>query len=49
MEEQILRVFVNRDLRLRKWWVTKSRRMRWVVYVAFMGEVKNAYILVGKP
>jgi hypothetical protein len=28
----------------------KSRRMRWVGYVARMGEMRNAYsILVGKP
>jgi hypothetical protein len=30
--------------------VTKSRRMRWTEYVAGMGELRNAYIiLVGKP
>jgi hypothetical protein len=30
--------------------VIKSRRMRWAVYVAWMGERINAYtILVGKP
>jgi hypothetical protein len=28
----------------------KSRRMRWVVYVTCIGEMKNSYnILVGKP
>jgi hypothetical protein len=28
----------------------KSRRMRWAVYVARMGELRNTYrILVGKP
>jgi len=28
----------------------KSRRMRWTVYVACMGEKKNAcWILMGKP
>jgi hypothetical protein len=28
----------------------KSRRMRWVWYVAHMGEIRNAYkILIGKP
>jgi hypothetical protein len=28
----------------------KSRRMRWAVHVARMGETRNAYrILVGKP
>jgi hypothetical protein len=28
----------------------KSRRMRWAVHVARMGEKRNAYrILVGKP
>jgi hypothetical protein len=26
----------------------KSRRMRWVGHVARIGEVRNAYILVGK-
>jgi hypothetical protein len=31
-------------------WVFKPRRMRWVGYVAHVGEMKNAYkILVGKP
>jgi hypothetical protein len=31
-------------------WVIKSRRMRWAVHVARMGEMRNAYnILVGKP
>jgi len=30
--------------------VIKSRRVRWVEYVARMGEMKNAYkILIGKP
>jgi hypothetical protein len=30
--------------------VIKSRKMRWVVYVAPIGEIRNAYkILVGKP
>jgi hypothetical protein len=30
--------------------VIKSRRMRWVEYVARMGEMRNSYnILVGKP
>jgi hypothetical protein len=30
--------------------VIKSKRMRWAEYVARMGEMKNAYIiLVGKP
>jgi hypothetical protein len=30
--------------------VMKSRRLRWAVHVARMGEMKNAYeILVGKP
>jgi hypothetical protein len=30
--------------------VIKSRRMRWAVHVARMGEKRNAYrILVGKP
>jgi hypothetical protein len=31
-------------------WVTKSRRMRWVGYVACMGKRRGAYrFLVGKP
>jgi hypothetical protein len=29
--------------------VIKSRRMRWVGHVARMEEMRNAYILVGKP
>jgi hypothetical protein len=30
--------------------VIKSRRMRWLKYVAHMGDMRNAYkILVGKP
>jgi hypothetical protein len=30
--------------------VIKSRRIRWVGYAAWMGEMRNAYsILVGKP
>jgi hypothetical protein len=30
--------------------VIKARRMRWVGYVAQMGEMQNAYnILIGKP
>jgi len=30
--------------------VIKSRRMRWVGHVAYMGEMRNAYkILFGKP
>jgi hypothetical protein len=30
--------------------MTKSRRMRWAVHVARMGQPRNAYrILVGKP
>jgi hypothetical protein len=30
--------------------IIKSRRMRWAVYVARMGEKRNAYrLLVGKP
>jgi len=30
--------------------VVISRRMQWVIHVAHMGEMKNAYyILVGKP
>jgi hypothetical protein len=29
--------------------VIKERRMRWVEHVARMGEVREAYILVGMP
>jgi hypothetical protein len=30
--------------------VIKSKRMRWTGHVAYMGEMRNAYIiLVGKP
>jgi hypothetical protein len=30
--------------------VNKSRRVRWVVYVTCMGQIRNAYkILVSKP
>jgi PAS domain-containing protein len=29
--------------------VIKARRMRWVRHVARMGEVRGAYILVGRP
>jgi hypothetical protein len=29
--------------------VIKARRMRWAGHVAQMGEVRDAYILVGKP
>jgi hypothetical protein len=29
--------------------VIKARRMRWAGHVACMGEVRGAYILVGKP
>jgi hypothetical protein len=29
--------------------VMKARRMRWAGHVARMGEVRGAYILVGKP
>jgi hypothetical protein len=27
----------------------KSRRMSWTGHVSLMGEMRNAYILVGKP
>jgi hypothetical protein len=31
-------------------WVIKSRRMRWMAHVAFMGEQRDVYrVLVGKP
>jgi hypothetical protein len=29
--------------------VIKARRMRWVGHVARMGEVRGAYILIGRP
>jgi len=29
--------------------VIRSRRIRWAEHVARTGEIKNAYILVGKP
>jgi hypothetical protein len=29
--------------------VIKARRMRWAGHVARMGEVRGAYILVGRP
>jgi hypothetical protein len=29
--------------------VIKARRMRWAGHVARMGEVRSAYILVGRP
>jgi len=31
-------------------WVIKSRRMRWMGHVAYMGDRRSAYrVLVGKP
>jgi hypothetical protein len=31
-------------------WVIKSRRMRWSVHVAYMGDRRGAYkVLMGKP
>jgi hypothetical protein len=43
--EELHTLYASRNIR-----VIMSRRMRWVGYVARVGEMRNAYIiLVGKP